>query len=155
MKTAKWNEKVSAMLDDLCIKNDVKYCNRDDGVVFCDHFGTWLLFSPGSVVISANDGKNIVPGLSAHWENALRSNGKLAETSVSGWMAGRKCRQFTAGDMEVYAAEKFLRMFPKNAMFYLEAPNKPIVAGLWENDKLTVIGFVLPIRKMDKTFEAS
>ena len=63
MKIAKWNEKVSAMLDDLCMENNVRYCNRDDGVVFCDELGTWLLFSPGSVVLSANNGKNCVSAL--------------------------------------------------------------------------------------------
>ena len=155
MKIAKWNEKVSAMLDDLCMKNNVKYCNREDGVVFCDNAGTWLLFSPGSVMLSAGSNKNAVSALSAHWENALNSNGKLAENSISGWMNGKKWRKFSNGEMEVYAQEKFLRMFPKNTLFYLESPCKPIVAGIWENDTLTVIGFVLPVRKMYNTFEAA
>lgn len=156
MKIAKWNEKVSAMLDDLCMENNVKYANREDGVVFCDYSGTWLLFSPGSVVLSANP-KDSCKALSAYWETALNSDGKLAETSVSGYLSDTRgrCRKFTSEDMEVYAQEKFLRMFPKNTMFYLESPTKPIVAGIWENGRLTVIGFVLPVRKMNRTFEAA
>lgn len=147
MKIAKWNEKATAMLDKLCAENNVKYANCENGVVFCDPLGTWLVFSPGSVVVSANHGKDMVSGLAKAWENAINSDGKLVESSVSGWMNDRKCRKFTVDDMEVYAQERFLRIFPKNTMFYVQSPYKPIVAGLWENDKLTVIGLVLPIRK--------
>lgn len=145
MKIAKWNEKVSAMLDDLCMENNVRYCNRDDGVVFCDELGTWLLFSPGSVVLSVHGDKNCVSALSAHWENALNSDGRLAQENVSGWLNGMKCRKFSDGNTEVYAREKFLRIFPKNTLFYVQGMTKPIVAGIWENDRLTVIGFVLPV----------
>lgn len=153
MKIAKWNEKASAILDKLCMENNVKYCNRDDGVVFCDHLGTWLLYVPEIHVLNANNGKDSIPGLSAAFDRALASDSQLVESSVSGWLGGMKCREFTKGDMKVYAQEKFLRKFPKNTMFYVQDEYKPIIAGIWESKKLTVIGFVLPVRLMNRTFE--
>ena len=70
-------------------------------------------------------------------------------------MNGRKCRKFSVDNMEVYAQEKFLRIFPKNTMFYVQSQNKPIVAGLWENEKLTIIGLVLPVLKIGDEFVAA
>jgi hypothetical protein len=142
----KWNEKVRALMDKLCMDNNIKYYNRDDGALFCDNAGTWLLFSPGSVVISANNGKDSAPVLNSYWERALESNGTLARENVSGWLNGMKCRKFENDDVVVYAREKFLRMFPKNTMFYLQGETKPIIAGIWEDGKLNVIGFVMPVR---------
>lgn len=145
MKMAKWNEKVFALMEKLCTDNNIKYYNREDGALFCDNTGTWLLFSPGSVVISANNGKDLVPDLNNYWKRALESNSTLARESVSGWLNGMKCRKFENDDTVVYAREKFLRMFPKNTMFYLQSTTQPVIAGIWEDGRLYVIGFVMPV----------
>ena len=145
MKMSKWNEKVCALMDELCMDNNIKYCNQDDGALFCDNAGTWLLFSPGSVIVSANDDKNSVPALANHWKRAIESDSTIARENVSGWLDGMKCRKFENDNTVVYAREKFLRMFPKNTMFYLQSTTKPIIAGIWEDGKLNVIGFVMPV----------
>jgi hypothetical protein len=145
MKMSKWNEKVCSLMDKLCMDNNIKYFNQDDGALFCDNTGTWLLFSPGSVVLSADSGKNSVPALADYWKRVLESSSTLARENVSGWLNGMKCRKFENDDTVVYVREKFLRMFPKNTMFYLQSTTKPIIAGIWENGKLNVIGFVMPV----------
>ena len=154
MKIAKWNEKVSAKLDDLCVKNTVRFCNREDGVAFCDKYGTYLLFAPSMHVCTYHGDKAEVSALSRYWDAVQNSEAKLAESSVSGYLMNggisSKVRRFTSGDVEVYVQERFLRIFPKNTMFYVESPVKPIIAGIWENDRLTIIGIVMPIRKMSE-----
>jgi len=159
MNITRWNEKVSALADKLCSENGIVYHNRADGVVFCDKHATWLLFCPKSGIASihANQAKSC-SALSAYWEKALRSDGKLAECSASGRFAktaGRsyKVHQFKSGDLEVYAQDKYIRMFPKNTMFYISGRRDPIVAGIWENDQLHVIGFVMPLAGANATSE--
>ena len=86
MKIARWNEKVSAKLDDLCAKNTVRFCNRDDGVAFCDTKGYWLLFAPSMHVCSYHGDNKASPVLSRYWNEALSSNATLPESSVSGYL---------------------------------------------------------------------
>lgn len=145
MKMEKWNAKVSAKLEELATKNGAFYCNRQDGVLFADQTGEWLLFCPGSKMLSANNGKNARSVLNNFWENALNSDGTLAENIVSGVLSKTKVRRFSDGEKVAYCAEKYLKMFPKNTLFYVESMTKPVIAGIWENGVLHIIGLVMPI----------
>lgn len=145
MKLSKWNEKVHNKLDDLTAGNGAFYCNRDDGVLFTDKSGAWLLFCPGVKMLSANGGKNNRPLLNEYWDRTIRGNGQLSESSEAGTLNGEKVHRFSAGDTVVYCADKFLRQFPKNTLFYVESMTRPVTAGIWENGQLTIIGLIMPV----------
>ena len=152
MKIEKWNAKAAEMLDQLCDNGKIRYCNREDGVLLCDEKGTFLLFVPGSHVLSVNNGKNHISALSQYWDRYTSADSVLSDSDVSGWIDGMKCRQFCANGVTVYAQEKFLRQFPKNTLYYVKSETDPIICGIWENDVLHVIGIVLPIRLMYRQF---
>lgn len=156
MKLEKWYEKAGKILEKQISSDDIRYYSDDDGTVFCNAHGSWCLFDPGSSVLSASP-KDSMYYLKTLWEKfVVNSYSTLAENIVSGSMCkdGTKARQFSSGDITVYAAERFLRMFPKNTMFYIEESTKPIICGIWENDKLNIIGFVMPVLNL-AGFEAA
>ena len=157
MKITKWNEKVSAILDTMLEKDDAVYCNRDDGVVFANKQGTFAMFCPEHTVWTVKpfpvgieaQRKN---ALSAIWDKTIQSDSKLADSTEIGTLiqhgnSKRKVRKFNNDylGLSVYVQERFLRQFPANTLYYVSGRNKPVIAGIWENDRLYVIGFVLPI----------
>jgi hypothetical protein len=73
--------------------------------------------------------------------------GTLATKQQTGTFADRrgKVRQFCNGDCEVYVYEKLLRMFPKNAVYYVSGYTAPVIVGVWENDRFHEIGLVMPM----------
>lgn len=51
------------------------------------------------------------------------------------------------GERENCFDRKLVRKFPENARFYLPAKKwSPAIVGLWENDRLNVIGCICPVR---------
>ena len=50
------------------------------------------------------------------------------------------------GQREGAFDKKYISLFPKNARFYLPRSRRsPAIVGLWENDRLQIIGCVCPM----------
>lgn len=152
MTIAKWNEKAAAKLAVLCDSGAGIYSNIDDGVVFSDRTGFWFMFAAGQQVLTACPKKAFSDCLARHYEKALTGDAALAESMQAGTVGGRKARKFSAGGVDVFVYETILRLFPKNTLFYLASPTAPVVAGLWENGRLHIIGAVAPFRLLDHDF---
>ena len=61
---------------------------------------------------------------------------------------GHKVLRFRTEDGEREGAfdKKYISLFPKNARFYLPRSRRsPAIVGLWENDRLQIIGCVCPM----------
>lgn len=52
----------------------------------------------------------------------------------------------------VYIQEKFIRKFPANTVYYISGPTSPVVAGIWQDDKLYAFAVIMPIRLPDNYF---
>lgn len=154
MTITKWNEKVSAILDKYCDENIVRYANTEEGVCFTDKAGYSAYFLPKHHCYSVH-GKSIMenpksssPMIAEIFRSAIDSS-VLASNEICGKSGGKLARHFSNGETEAYVYEKLLRVFPKNTQYYISGPTKPVLAGIWENDKLHVIGLVMPYRKTD------
>lgn len=149
MKISKWYEKATTMFEEDAT-NGAIVANLEDGFVFANSAGTYALFIPGCSAASAvweND--NIArksKTLRVLHDQAMKA-GKLATSEIKGSFPDRKCkvRQFSNGETEVYVYEKLLRMFPKNAIYYISGYTAPVVVGIWENDRFCEIGLVMPM----------
>lgn len=148
MTITKWNEKVSAMFDDASMyhADSLHYGNDADGAYFCTNAYT-AFFLPGMEILTSilHEKGNKGSFLPKIFHDAS-DKGKLAETVISGKANGKCARRFTLGDMEVFCYEKYLRVFPKNADFYISAPTAPILVSIWENGKANILGIVMPFR---------
>ena len=155
MKTNKWYETAHSIFEEEAMRGAIA-ANYDDGFLFANSAGTYALFIPGYAACSA------------FWErDARKSNtlrvlydrasfcGKLATNQVTGKFADRKCkvREFSNENGKVYVYEKLLRMFPKNALYYISEPTAPVLVDIWENDRLYPVGLVMPMHSCEK-FEA-
>lgn len=147
MKTEKWYEKACEIFDQEA-NNEIICANLDDGFLFANSAGTYALFIPGQVALSASCERN------ARKSHTLRllhdmafKSGELATEQRTGYFPDRKCkvRELRNGKEEVYVYEKLLRVFPKNAMYYISGPQSPVLVGIWENDRLHEIGMVMPM----------
>ena len=152
MKLDKWNEKTGVYLEKLIqdenSKNVVHYCNVNDGVYFCDSSGHWARFlSNQHILITKNNCSKTkaTPFLEKVFQEAIQST-VLADSIETGTTGKAKCRKLTKDNVSAYVYETLLRAFPKNARFYISGPTKPVIVGLWENDRLYVIGLVMPFR---------
>ena len=69
---------------------------------------------------------------------------KLAATTDE----NKKCKKIENREKNicVYVYDSILNKFPKNALYYISGKSKPVLVGLWENDKLYILGVVLPFR---------
>ena len=156
MKIEKWNEKSARVLDTMINRENVRYFQRDDGVIFSDKYGFWFMFSAGSRVMRwrVEEDTRVIPALDDHYNKAINSNGVLADTFCSGYFTNwpYKIVKLSNDNTTVYAQEKFTRMFPKNALYYIESANAPVVVGIWEKGLLHVIGVIMPINKMYRDF---
>ena len=159
MKIAKWNEKANRILDRRISENDpdLRFCNTEDGVLFCDKLGTWCVLARDAVVLSVlGEDERRVPALEKLYAKATSGNSILCDVTkgrVTPFGYGTSCRKMTNENGEAYVRESFLRMFPANTLFYMSSPTKPIVCGIWENDRLHVIGIVLPFLLLNREFK--
>lgn len=155
MKIAKWNEKVSAMFDDASMydSDNLRYANDSDGAYFCTT-PYQAYFMPGMEILTAKMREDhkaaILPWI---FHTAIEKSNLASETR--GKANGKMARRFSCGDIDVFCYEKFLRVFPKNALFYVSAPTAPILVGLWDNDRLHTIGIVMPFRCREDAFCAA
>lgn len=149
MKTEKWYEKAIAMFDEESTNGAIA-ANMEDGFIFANSAGTYALFIPGYSAASAmwevNDMARKSKTLRVLHDQAMQA-GELATSEITGSFADRKCkvRQLSNGKSEVYVYEKLLRMFPKNALYYISSPIAPVIVGIWENDRFHEIGLVMPM----------
>ena len=63
---------------------------------------------------------------------------------------GETVYKFTVpGDwgLDRYIQKRYVRKFPENARFYIPRDTSPVIVGLWEDDRLNVIGCVCPVLK--------
>lgn len=159
MKLEKWNEKAAAVLDKLCATSTRwMYASVDNGVVFTDTKGHYALFCDNCTVVSAHDTKEQSDYLRKYWKQFEQSKHELAQDIVSGKFQGEKGRKIvklSRDGMDVYLDRKYYNLFPKNTLFYTESPTSAVLAGIWENDRLHIIGFVLPVRLGDNVFEVA
>lgn len=146
MKLAKWNEKVSAIFEDASLYPDADfhYDVDDSGAYFCKS-RFYAFYMPGETIYGTGNNDRKAP-LSALFQTAIK-NGKLANVNETGTLDCKKgkVRKLANDTCTAYVQEKFLRIFPKNTSYYICGHNRPVVAGIWENDKLNVIGIVMPI----------
>lgn len=149
MKTEKWYEKAIAMFDEESTNGAIA-ANLEDGFIFANSAGTYALFIPGHSVLSAfrkdSDAGKKRNALRVLHDQAMQA-GELATSEITGSFADRKCkvRQLSNGKSEVYVYEKLLRMFPKNALYYISSPIAPVIVGIWENNRFHEIGLVMPM----------
>ncbi len=155
MTITKWNEKVSAMFDDASMyqPDSMRFANDAEGAYFCTD-GYRAFFLPGMEILTARMREDHKAAVLPEIFRKASDNGKLAETVTSGKVDGKCARRFTLGDMEVFCYEKYLRVFPKNADFYISAPTAPILVSIWENGKANILGIVMPFRIMERCFSA-
>lgn len=158
MKTEKWYEKAREIFDQEAY-NGIIAANLDNGFLFANSDWTYALFIPGERALFAyNEGAVRKSNTLRVLHDAAIKSSELATSQRTGYFADRKCkvRELSNGKQEVYVYEKLLRMFPKNALYYVSGPNSPVVVGIWENDRLYEIGIVMPMLsneffKADKT----
>lgn len=150
MKIAKWNEKAAKILDSMIEKRDLRFRNTDEGVYFANEKGYYAYFLPHVHLSRGNSPMELSSDGLVKTFDAASHDAQLATSDTSGEAIVNsrrvKLRKFENADCEVYAQERFLRVFPKNTFFYISGPTKPIVAGIWEDGQLYVIGIVLPVR---------
>ena len=154
MKVKNWNEKAIDICDRLTARGDMRYYNRADGALITDKKGFYALFLPGCAVMSAfGNKKNERAIINDTWEKTINGNAKIADHFSAGYFKrefsceteySNKIRVLSNDITTVYVQEKFLRMFPANTLYYIEDPRKPVIAGIWENGLLHIIGIVLP-----------
>lgn len=147
MKINKWYEKAISIFDSEAEKGIIA-SNLDDGLLFANSIGTYALYIPGYVAASAfceHDTRKSKTLRVLH-DQAMK-NSELVKRQRTGTFADRKykVRELFNGHTEVYVYEKWLRMFPKNALFYTTEPNAPVVVCIWENDRFYEIGIVMPM----------
>lgn len=154
MKIAKWNEKVSAMFDDASMYDSENlHCASDsDGAYFAtDKYSAF--FMPGYDIYTSKPGEDkkgaALPGI---FHAAI--NRAVLASETRGKANGKLARKFTSENATVFCYEKFLRVFPKNTLFYVSAPTAPIVAGIWEDGKLHTLGIVMPFLCREENFSA-
>lgn len=149
MKIEKWYEKANSIFEEES-HNGAIAANLDDGFIFANSAGTYALFIPGysaaSVMWEAENMARKSKTLRVLHDQAMKA-GELATNETTGSFADRKCkvRQLSNGKTEVYVYEKLLRMFPKNAIYYISGYTAPVVVGIWENDRFYEIGLVMPM----------
>lgn len=149
MKIERWYEKANAIFDENA-NTGIIAANLDDGFIFANPAGTYALYIPGCSVAGAiwerDDLARKSKTLRVLHDQAMKA-GELATSERTGTFADRKCkvRQFSNGKAEVYVYEKLLRMFPKNAIYYISSPIAPVIVGIWENDRFHEIGLVMPM----------
>ena len=149
MKIEKWYEKAMKIFDEEA-QNGAVAANLEDGFIFSNSSGTYALFIPGysaSSVIWEKDGMKEKADRLLRIRNQVMKTAKLAEKTVTGTFCDRKCkvRQLSNGESEVYVYEKLLRMFPKNADFYITNHVSPVIVGIWDNKKFNEVGLVMPM----------
>ena len=147
MKAEKWYNKAGNIFEEESMKGCIA-TNFESGFLFSNASGTYALFIPGYSAYSTIWDKE------ARKSNTLRTlyektreNAKLATENASGFLSDRACkvREFKNETTTVYVYEKLLRMFPKNALFYISERHAPVMVGIWENDRLYEIGMVMPL----------
>ena len=165
MKLEKWTEKANKKLDEMLESKNVRFCNLDDGVVFCDDSGTWCMFAPGSVVLSARgDDARRNDRIKNVWKKYVDESDAVLTHGVKGFTDdnGKKaaCTRFPVMNMDgtfsndsVYVYDRVLNKFPKSTLFYASAPLAPVLCGIWDNDRLHIIGMVYPFIKKNEFIE--
>jgi hypothetical protein len=151
MKIEKWYEKAISAFEKE-VEDGVIAANLNNGCVYANSSGTYAFYIPGYSVLSAVWEKDKL----ARKSNTLRLLYKQAESNPSASLVtsektGRfpdrknKVRQLSDGERNVYVYEKLLRLFPKNALFYISSATSPVFVGIWENDRLYPVGLVMPM----------
>ena len=155
MKADQWYKKAQSIFEEEAMQGAIA-ANFDDGFLFSNSAGTYALFIPGYVACSAVWKRDMRKSNTLRvLYNRTMIAGELATKQTPGKFADRKfkSREFSNKNGKVYVYEKLLRMFPKNALYYISEPTAPVVVGIWENERLYPIGLVMPMYSCEK-FEA-
>lgn len=147
MKVEKWYKKAAAIFDAEAEKGVIS-ANCEDGFLFANATGTYALFIPGYSACSAVwESGDVRKSKTLRLLYKYANDGILATKQRTGTFPDRRCkvREFANDSTEVYVYEKLLRIFPKNALYYISSPESPVLVGIWENARLCVIGMVMPM----------
>ena len=155
MKVKAWNEKCARTIDAVLASNDMRFYARKDCAIVCPTGDHYFIISAESRMLSAGKDKRETAKLNEYYECILHSDAKLSDKIISGHFNG--CRNKIAklsapGVPDVFVQEKFMRAFPKNALYYIEKPASVITVGIWEKGQLHIIGGIMPILPMYREF---
>ena len=127
-----------------CCSSDGLYCSDAGGkaaIYFAEGwtavFPAWEMMKqesrlPGMFKAFSSDENLCLATTSAG--SALLSNGKR-----------KNLIRLDAHGFTAFINPQFTRLFPKATLYYISAPNKPVVAGLWENDIFKPFAIICPI----------
>lgn len=138
----------SAEFDEAAMYNErVRWADTGDGYLFVNDLTPWYgRYIPGKEVWTAKPGKNVYADvLRRIWDAAL-SNGKLARKTDSVQLPYREiAHKFeTEGGTVCWIRNKFVKLFPSWASFYVQGPHDPVLVADYQADGLHVFGIVTP-----------
>lgn len=142
MKTEKWYTKVNAMFDENASR--VRFDNGTCGAYFAID-GNVGYYLPAQVIMTA-DARNGARGV-IEKNFKLAENGTLATSIVRGRdNKNRRIVKMTSSDgATVYVQEKFIRQFPKNALYYVTSFSAPVFVALENYPRLDPVAIVMPV----------
>ena len=155
MKIDKVYDKLLALFDDNASSEHLHYFN--------DHDNNTMLFAVDCFAVYAvpnhevwtckSDTKKseILPKVF----NRAVNTGKLASVTKGKDYLNRCVLRFTADNgLTVYAQEKFFRMFPKNALYYVSGKYEPVLVSIEDNNRFYPVAVVMPLRMDAEQFRA-
>lgn len=155
MKLKTWESKCARTIDTALASDDVRFCSRNDCVLVAPTGDHYFIVSVDNRILYAGKDSRITPKLNDHYEHVLHSDAKLAVDHVLGHFTG--CRNqivklSSASVPDVFVQAKFIRKFPKDAMFYIENSANIVTVCLWEKGQAHIIGAIMPILPMYRDF---
>lgn len=152
MKFNKWSEKVDRIFEEMA-NGEIVFQNLPGGAWFSDKKGVMAYHLEGQEILTVKP-ENAVTVFDYLMNDtkdaaiAKKTNGITKE----GRKVCRLSRDNGWGQINVYLNPKLMKKFPANTLYYTTASNKAVLAGIWENDRLHVIGLIMPVRVNDWDF---
>lgn len=150
MKFEKWIENAGKLAEKVAGKDGrgIIYQNAPGGLYFAPRRGEYIVFKDGGTY----EGPNVPCGSLATFWNKYAEVGTIADRR-RGVLAGvypvdakKKVSVFTnAAGVSAVVNEKFVNLFPKDALFYVSGQCNPVAVGLMDGGALHIIAIVCPI----------
>lgn len=153
MKFNKWSEKVDRIFEEMA-NGDIFFQNLPGGAWFSDKKGVMAYHLEGQEILTVKpqNAVTVFDYLMNDTKDAAIANEKTNGITKEGRKVCRLSRDNGWRQINVYLNPKLMKKFPANTLYYTTASNKAVLAGIWENDRLHVIGLIMPVRVNDWDF---
>lgn len=157
MKFNKWSEKVDRIFEEMAnekTNGEIFFQNMPGGAWFCDKKGVMAYRLEGQTILSAKpqNAVTVFEYLMNETKDAAIAIEKTNGITKEGHKVCRLSRADRNRQINVYLNPKLMKKFPANTLYYTTAATKAVLAGIWENDKLHIIGLIMPVRVNDGDF---